>query len=121
MDSIARTNKVLLLIATLVPFVLIAVFLALFFALIGFSAMQPGNANAEPSALVLIGFLGLQALMILWGIGLFVVYLVHLVKTERVPKDLKPLWGVILFLSGMIAMVVYWFLYVWPEPAPERI
>jgi len=45
--------------------------------------------------------------------GLLVVYIVHLFKTDRVPKDQKALWAVVIFLGSVLAMPVYWYLYIW--------
>jgi len=39
---------------------------------------------------------------------LFVIYIVHLFKTDRVPNNKKALWAVVLFLGSMIAMPICW-------------
>ena len=48
-------------------------------------------------------------------LGLLVFYIVHLFRTERVAADKKTLWAVVLFLGNLLAMPVYWYLYVWPR------
>jgi hypothetical protein len=53
--------------------------------------------------------MGTMALML----GLLVIYIVYLFKTDHVPKDKKALWAVVLFMGNIIAMPVFWFLYVW--------
>jgi predicted membrane channel-forming protein YqfA (hemolysin III family) len=123
MQNMSKRNKILLIIATFMPFVFAAMLVALFVSfIVSMSvAMQPGHANPEPPPLFFVGLFGIEGLMILWGVGLFVLYLIHLLKTDRVRQDQKALWGVILFLGGIIAMVVYWFMYVWPEPKPTEI
>jgi hypothetical protein len=45
-----------------------------------------------------------------------IVYIVHLFKTRRVPNDKKALWGLALFCGAPIAMPIYFFAHVWPEP-----
>ena len=40
-------------------------------------------------------------------------YLVYLFKTSFVPLEKKVLWAVVLFLGNMVAMPIFWFLYVW--------
>jgi len=55
--------------------------------------------------------------------ALLVIYIVHLFNTHRVPQDKKALWAVVLFLGNMIAMPIYWYLYIWKEPkqsTPEQ-
>lgn len=39
-------------------------------------------------------------------------YLYFLFKTDRVKKDQKALWAVVLFLGNILAMPVFWYLYV---------
>ena len=47
--------------------------------------------------------------------SLLLFYIVHLFRTEIVANDKKALWAVVLFFGNMIAMIVYWFLYIWPD------
>ena len=121
MNDLSKTNKILLIVATFMPMVFMVAFFTLLISFITSAAMQPGRANAEPPPLFFVGFFGFEGLMILWGVGLFILYLIHLLKTDRVKRDQKALWGVVLFLGGIIAMVVYWFMYVWPEPKPTEM
>jgi len=44
---------------------------------------------------------------------LVAVYIIYLFKTDHVAKDKKALWAVVLFLANLVAMPVFWFLYVW--------
>ena len=48
-------------------------------------------------------------------VGLLVFYITHLFRTDSVANDKKALWAIVLFLGNVIAMVVYWFLYIWPS------
>jgi hypothetical protein len=64
--------------------------------------------------------LPLHLVTILWVWALLVFYLIHLFKTARVLKDQKVLWAVVLFMGNMIAMPVYWYLYIWSD-APVGI
>jgi hypothetical protein len=48
---------------------------------------------------------------------LLVIYVVYLFKTDRVAQDKKALWAAVLLLGGLIAMPVFWYLYIWKQPA----
>ena len=48
--------------------------------------------------------------------GLLVLYIVHLFRSNVVDQDKKALWAVVLILGNMLAMPVYWYLFVWREP-----
>lgn len=118
MDNLSKPVKTWLLIATLMPLLFAMIWgTALVFGIVTTGAFMSPDGGATPPAYQT--FLdGLIVPTILWGVGLFILYLIHLLKTDRVRQDQKALWGVILFLGGIIAMVVYWFMYVWPEPRP---
>ena len=47
-------------------------------------------------------------------------YITYLFKTENVPKDKKALWAVVLFMGNMLAMPIFWFLYVW-RPLVQKV
>jgi hypothetical protein len=40
-------------------------------------------------------------------------------RNDRVNKDMKVLWAVVLFMGSFIAMPIYWYLYIWRDvPSP---
>ncbi|MCX6996189.1 MAG: hypothetical protein NTV49_03675 [Kiritimatiellaeota bacterium] len=54
---------------------------------------------------------------------LVVYYLVYLLKTDFVPSNKKAQWALFLFLMNIIAMPIFWRLYIWnnqKEKAPEQ-
>jgi len=62
----------------------------------------------------------LHFLTMLEILALLVIYIMHVFKTDSVPQDKKALWAVVLFLGNMIAMPIYWYLYIWKEARPEQ-
>ena len=48
-------------------------------------------------------------------VGLLIVYVVDVFKNDRIAPDKKLLWAVALFMGGIIAMPVYWYLYFWRD------
>ena len=53
---------------------------------------------------------------IILGLGLLVVSIVDVFKNDRITRDMKALWAIVLFMGGFIAMPVYWYLYFWRDP-----
>jgi hypothetical protein len=43
------------------------------------------------------------------------VFVFHLFRTDRVDSDKKALWAVVLFLGNMMALPIYWYLYLWRQ------
>jgi hypothetical protein len=57
----------------------------------------------------------LHFLTMIWIFVLLAVYIRHIFKTDAIPQDKKALWAVVIFLGNMIAMPVYWYLYIWKK------
>ena len=60
----------------------------------------------------------LHLLTMLLIMALTVFYMVNVFRNDLVDKDKKVLWGVVLFMGNMIAMPIYWYLYIWREEPP---
>lgn len=51
-------------------------------------------------------------------LGLLVTYILDTFRNDRVAKDMKALWAVVLFMGSIFAMPIYWYLYVWRDSPP---
>lgn len=61
----------------------------------------------------------LHFLTMIWIFVLIAVYIRHVFRTEAVPQDKNALWAVVISCGNMMAMPVYWYLYVWKKQSPE--
>lgn len=118
--NLSRPVKIVVGAFTLVPLVHILVFMTTFlWIFVQISQIRPG---APPEAFgqgierwfFLLMALHFAMMLVAWALIAF--YLVYLFKTDRVAKDKKALWAVVLFMAGLIAMPVFFWLYIWPEP-----
>jgi hypothetical protein len=115
--------KVLLGIVTLWPLAYMILFFLVIFSTILFT---PGPSNSGPPPLIALIF-PLHMLTMLVILALMIFYIVDVFKNERVEKDKKALWAVVLFMGNMIAMPVYWYIYIWKTaptgttPAPGQL
>ena len=108
--------KVLLGLATLWPFIYFILFFVVIFSTILY---LPGSEESGPPPLIAL-ILPLHLLTMFVTLALIVFYIVNVFRNARVDKDKKALWAVVLFMGNMIAMPIYWYLYIWPEiPAAE--
>jgi cytosine/uracil/thiamine/allantoin permease len=48
--------------------------------------------------------------------ALLTFYIINVFRNDRVNKDMKILWAVVLFFGNFVAMPVYWYLYIWRDP-----
>jgi len=107
-----KPTKVLLGLATLWPFFYLILFFVVIFSTVVF---RPGSGESGPPPLIAL-ILPLHLFTMLAVMGLMVFYIVNVFRNDRVDKDQKALWAVVLFMGNMIAMPIYWYLYIWREP-----
>lgn len=120
-----KPAKVALGIATLWPIIYMVLFIGFFFLAVLFgpgpaesgSGVQPGWAL----------FIGVHLLTMVLILALTVFYIVDIFRNDRVEKDKKALWAIVIFFGNAIAMPIYWYLYIWKQaslassPAPGQL
>jgi len=81
------------------------ILMVLFYAIPKIQARQPLSLYYRLSSL----------LVILLGFGLLVFYLVHLRRTNLIPRDRRSRWLLILWAFNIFAYPVYWYRFIWKE------
>jgi energy-coupling factor transporter transmembrane protein EcfT len=113
--NIAKPGKITLLILTVLP-----IFYMLFFMAFIFITMVTTISTSKAPSKDMFDFFPVLFIMhfaiILVSFGLIAFYIYYLFKTDRVEKDKKALWAVVLLLGSFFAMPVFWYLYIWREP-----
>jgi hypothetical protein len=113
-----KTLKILLGLATLWPFA----YLFLFFVFIFSTAFfMPKSGEESGPPFLFLAFMAVHIFTMLWIMALTVFYMVNVFKNDRVEKDKKVLWAVVLFMGSMIAMPIYWYLYIWKEAPVNNV
>ena len=111
----SKTIKLLLGLVTIWPFAYLILFFITIFSLVLFSAGAE-TAGGPPPLIALIFPLHLLTMLVIMGLTVF--YMVNVFRNERVVKDQKVLWAVVLFLGNVLAMPIYWYLYIWKDGQP---
>ena len=109
-----KPGKMVLGAATLWPFVYMFIFFGFIISSILFMPGQP-STRAFPVFFAVIFVLHIFTMLLTMGLTIF--FIVDVFKNVRVDKDKKVLWAIVIFLGNMIAMPIYWYLYIWKEPA----
>jgi hypothetical protein len=107
--NLSKPSKVALLVATCLP----PVYMALFFASFAFTVGGGSHSSVvfDNFAILMAIHLGVMLLMF----ALITFYIVFLFKTDRVKTEMKAVWAVAIFMGSVIAMPIFWFLYIWPS------
>lgn len=105
----SKTLKLLLGIVTFWPAAYMVLFFGFIFSTIFFISGGDGENLGPPFAIIFI----LHFLTMLVIAALTVFYIVNVFRNERVEKDKKVLWAIVLFLGNVVAMPIYWWVYIW--------
>jgi len=109
-----KRNKLFLGILTFLPIIYILFFLFsfifIFISSFNNKNFGPMIENFFPSLFILHIFL---VMLILFS--LFIVYLLNIFKNENLDQTQKLLWALLIFVGNVIAMVAYYFIYIFPE------
>src|SRR5215210_5308888 len=108
-----KRNKILLGIATAWPIIYIPLFILFMFSFVLMADRRASPDGAFPAMFLLI--FPLHILTILGGLALSVFYIVNVFRNPRVEKDKQVLWVLMLFMVGLVALPIYWYLYIWRE------
>ena len=78
---------------------------------------MPGPDSKEKSGppFFFAAFFAVHLFTMLWMMGLTIFYIVNVFRNDRVDKDKKALWAIVIFMGNIIAMPIYWYLYIWQE------
>src|SRR5260370_23537975 len=77
------------------------------------------SSQPEVSPVFPIGFVALFAahiFTIFLIMGLMPLYIVLAVKSDQHDQTMRIIWVVLICMMGMLAMPVYWYLYIWRAP-----
>jgi hypothetical protein len=113
----SRGKAITLAVFTAWPVVYVILFMCMMFGMV-MPAFRGGRSSGPGLAFGII--FPLHLLTMLEIFVLLAIYIVYLFRTNRVAQDKKALWAVVLFLGNMIAMPVFWYLYIWKEPEETR-
>ena len=108
----SRPTKILLCVCTIIPIVYMVYFISTFFTSFDSPPGAFDKDSFDTMFKIHIAVMGLSVLLL-------VAYLSHLFRTKAVPNDKKALWAVVLFFGSYIAMLIYWFIYIWRSPLPS--
>jgi hypothetical protein len=113
----SKSVKLIIGILSIWPFVYILMFFGFAIYLMTIFSL-PGDAqpNLAYSSIFII-----HILTIIETFGLITFYIINVFRNDRVNKDMKILWAIVLFLGSMIAMPIYWYLYIWRKPKEQVI
>jgi hypothetical protein len=112
-----KSTKIWLGVATIWPVLYIFLFFAAIVAMMIFAsdggASDPGRSGSMVLPLGFLVLMGVHMITILGSLALTAFYIVRVFKTEQLDQNLKIMWTLLMFFTGMLAQPVFWYLYIW--------
>lgn len=71
-----------------------------------------------------VGFIiafGLNLFSTLLFFVLLIIFLINVLGNDRVEKEKKIIWALLIIFGSIVAMPVYWYLFIWSEPKKTDI
>lgn len=112
----SKPRKIVLGIATLCPLLYLVVFFGFIFSLIISSFAAPGQIEQNGPPIEFLILFALHFLTMILVFTLMVIYVINVFKNNKIENNKKFLWVVVLFFGSIIAMPIYWYLYIWKKP-----
>ncbi len=121
--SYSRSTVLLLGAATLWPPLYLVSFFLIIFGVVASTASGQPPAFLHPGAsgppLAFVGLFAAHGCTMVVMLALVVFYAVDVFRSPHVPERQRVLWLLVLLLGGIVAMPIYWWLYLWaPTRAP---
>jgi hypothetical protein len=110
-QQISKLIKLFIGIASVLPLLYMIFFMGTFFSM----------AFLHRTLIPFNVLFGIHMFTIFYIFGLLVFYIYNLFKNENVKSDQKVLWALVLFMGNMMAMPIYWYLYIWRESGDRNI
>ena len=104
-----RNTKTFLLILTIIPIVYMA-----YFSFRIYSSVYTGEPLFSDGFPKLLFALHMVSAVI--NIGLFIFYIVHIIRNNNLSRGSKATWMITSFLFSNFTFIAYWFIHLWNAP-----
>ena len=101
-------------------FIYLPVFFIFVFCMVFTSIAQVQNNNLSPAmgaGIILLMLVHMASIFLMLGVaGLLIA---HVIKHPALDTNMKVLWALLLGFMGILAMPIYFWIYIWPQPLGE--
>ena len=105
-------RKILLGILTIIPILCLIAYIVSIFAVV-FSVPHQRASNGPP--VMFFVMMGVFAFGLLLNLGVMALYVINAFNNPRIPQDQKVLWLIVIFMGGLVATPIYWYLFIWKD------
>lgn len=103
-----RSLKIFVGFISCFPIIYIFYFLNRFISRVKSAELNPQISSSSHFMIVSIGFMIINLLIL-------IIFIIFIFKTEKVPKDKKVLWTLVVLYLNALVLPVFWYLYIWSD------
>jgi hypothetical protein len=113
-----KTQKVLLGIFTLLPFIIFPIIFLQIFQFVVHVVAESNHGDPEPADILAAVFSFVTPIILLGilSLGLLVFYIVHVASNKEIQPVERIMWVLLFIFIGVIAFPIYWLLRIWISP-----
>src|SRR5688572_19117448 len=116
--TLSQTQKVILGLFTLLPFVLTPYVIYEVFHFVIDVVNESQYGEPEPSSIMsgILAFIFPILLLSVTSLTLLIFYIIHAVGNKTIDTTERLIWIIIFLFFGIIGFPIYWFMRVWNAP-----
>ena len=114
----SRSGKLFLGALTLLPFLLFAIYIAVFITFF-FEMVRHQSADPEFFFADIFPIVVFALLMALATFGLLIYYIIHAVNNKKIDSTERLIWILVFLFAGMIGFPIYWYMRIWKDSTSE--
>jgi hypothetical protein len=108
------TNKTILGIVTILPFLFFILFIVKIFSLVSYAIANGENTNAGELFFSQIAPMIIYIILFsLLSLGLLIYYIIHAVNNQAIESTERIVWILLFVFFGIIVFPVYWGVRIW--------
>jgi hypothetical protein len=115
--KLSQTQKIIVGVFTLLPFILFPYIIYEIIHFIFEAISQSESGDPEPAAILaaILSFILPIILLSLLSFGLLIFYIIHAVSNKSIESTERVIWIIIFIFFSGIAFPVYWFIRLWND------
>jgi len=112
----SKSRKIFLGILSLLPLVLLAVYMATFFSFM-MQLFRQGQEEIMPQVIMehIWWIAGTAVLMGLLKLSLLIYFIIHAINNKSVAGTERIVWILVFIFAGSVGFPIYWYMRIWKD------
>jgi tellurite resistance protein TehA-like permease len=115
--TMSKSRRLLVGILSLLPLILLAVYLIVFFSFMMQMFRHPHEEDVMAQMMMehIGGIVAIGLLMGIAHLALLIYFIIHAVNNKRTEGTERIVWILIFIFAGMVGFPIYWYMRIWKD------